>query len=62
MKLPLSSEEEREAIAQLEHAIATDNVTAGAQQILNGRICFPLCIVLFPLTLLRVRPRHKHCR
>lgn len=31
MKLPLSSEEEREAITQLEQAIATDNVTAGAQ-------------------------------
>jgi len=31
MKLPLSSEEEREAIARLEQAIATDNVTAGAR-------------------------------
>ena len=29
MKLPLSSEEEREAIMQLEQAIATDSVTAG---------------------------------
>uniref|UniRef100_A0A8C2WGU8 Ubiquitin like modifier activating enzyme 6 n=1 Tax=Cyclopterus lumpus TaxID=8103 RepID=A0A8C2WGU8_CYCLU len=33
MKLPLSSEEEREAIAQLEQAIATDNVTAGSLQV-----------------------------
>ncbi|TNN78744.1 Ubiquitin-like modifier-activating enzyme 6 [Liparis tanakae] len=33
MKLPLSSEEEREAIAQLEQAIATDNVTAERLQV-----------------------------
>lgn len=29
MKMPLSSEEEREAIAQLEEAISTDGVTPG---------------------------------
>ncbi|XP_037326929.2 ubiquitin-like modifier-activating enzyme 6 [Pungitius pungitius] len=33
VKLPLSSEEEREAIAQLEHAIATNNVTADRLQV-----------------------------
>ncbi|KAK5866066.1 hypothetical protein PBY51_020283 [Eleginops maclovinus] len=33
MKMPLSSEEEREAIAQLEQAIATDNVTAERLQV-----------------------------
>ncbi|KAM6942157.1 ubiquitin-like modifier-activating enzyme 6 isoform 2-T4 [Lycodopsis pacificus] len=33
MKLPLSSEEEREAITQLEQAIATDNVTAERLQV-----------------------------
>lgn len=31
LKMPLSSEEEREAITQLEQAIATDRVTAGPQ-------------------------------
>lgn len=31
MKMPLSSEEEREAITQLEQAIATDRVTPGTQ-------------------------------
>lgn len=31
IKMPLSSEEEREAITQLEQAIATDGVTAGWQ-------------------------------
>lgn len=31
IKMPLSSEEEREAITQLEQAIATDSVTAGIQ-------------------------------
>ncbi len=29
IKMPLSSEEEREAITQLEQAIAADSVTAG---------------------------------
>ncbi|TDH16143.1 hypothetical protein EPR50_G00016820 [Perca flavescens] len=33
MKMPLSSEEEREAIAQLEQAIATDSVTAERLQV-----------------------------
>lgn len=32
VKMPISSEEEREAISQLEEAIATDNVTAGKSQ------------------------------
>lgn len=32
IKMPLSSEEEREAITQLEQAIATDGVTAGSQR------------------------------
>lgn len=31
VKMPISSEEEREAISQLEEAIATDSVTAGKQ-------------------------------
>lgn len=48
IKMPLSSEEEREAITQLEQAIATDGVTAGSQkkknstksqQMLNKHIC-----------------------
>lgn len=48
IKMPLSSEEEREAITQLEQAIATNGVTAGSQknksstksqQMLNKQIC-----------------------
>ena len=31
VKMPISSEEEREAISQLEEAISTENVTAGKQ-------------------------------
>lgn len=38
IKMPLSSEEEREAITQLEEAIATDSVTTGSQQILNSHV------------------------
>ena len=50
IKLPLSSEEEREAIAQLEEAIATDRVTPGIQTFQHDQIIIPeLELSYFPV-------------